>query len=134
MGRKVRVFFWLLTAFCFGYDFYLWGGLERTPLVGRELMKEAPFQSPLAATYMFLGQKVNGTLGREDQARAFAAARFPELVAHPEQLQFIGVRRFLDAQSLAGSLAYYGAPLLLVLSLVLHVRRQKPIRSLGGTS
>lgn len=134
MGAKIRLVFWLLTAICFGYNFYLWGGLEATPQVGKQLMRDAPFSSPLAATYMFLGRKINGTIGRVDEAREFAARRFPELVANPELVQNLAVPRFLAAQSLAGRLAYYGAPLLLLLSFVLHVRRQKPIRSLGSGS
>lgn len=132
MGVKIRTFFWVLTAICFGYNFYLWGGLEHTPVVGRQLMSEAPFGSPLAATYMFLGRKINGTIGRSEEAQAFAARRFPDLVAKPELVQNLAVQRFLSAQSLPGRLMYYGAPILLVLSFVLHARRQKAIRSLGS--
>lgn len=134
MGARIRLVFWLLTVICFGYNFYLWGGLEATPVIGRQLMNEAPFQSPLAASYMFLGRKINKTIGQREEAVAFAARRFPELVANPEKVQNLAVPRFLAAQSTPGRLAYYGAPILLVLSLVLHARRQKPIRSFGGTS
>ena len=133
MGVKIRIFFWLLTAICFGYNFYLWGGLEATPVVGRALMREAPF-SPLAATYMFLGRKINGTIGQREEAVEFAARQFPELVGHPEELRNMAVRRVLAAQSTPGTLCYYGAPILLVLSFVLHALRQKPIRSLGGAN
>ena len=134
MGKRIRLLFWLLTAICFAYNFYLWGGLEATPVIGRSLMREAPFQSPLAATYMFLGRKINKTIGRRQEAQEFAARRFPELIAHPELVQNLAVSRFLAAQSTPGTLCYYGAPILLVLSFVLHARRQKPIRSLGGAN
>jgi hypothetical protein len=100
-------------------------------VVGRELLKEAPF-APLASTYMFLGEKVNGTLRTSEAARGFAARRFPELLAEPLDLDKVSVARFTAAQSLGGKLAYYGAPILLVLSFVLHVLRQKRIRSFGG--
>jgi hypothetical protein len=132
MGPKIRLFFWLLTAIFFGYDFYLWGGLEGTPVIGKELMKEAPFQSPMAATYMFLGKKINGSLGTQDASREYARRHFPELVAHPEKVENLAVYRFLDAQSFGESMMYYGAPLLLVLSFVLHMMRQKQVRSLGS--
>jgi hypothetical protein len=132
MGVKIRAFLWVLTAICFAYDFYLWGGLRNTPLIGAQLMEEAPFDSPLAATYMFIGNKVVGTLGRRDEASEFAARRFPELVADPAEVEHLAVRRFLSAQNLWGTLCYYLAPILLALSLVLHVMRQKRIRSLGA--
>ncbi|MEO8161604.1 MAG: hypothetical protein ABI588_09305 [Arenimonas sp.] len=132
MGPKIRLSFWLLTAIFFGFDFYLWGGLQGTPVIGQELMKEAPFQSPMAATYMFLGKKINGTLGTQAASSAYAARHFPELVAHPEKIQNLAVYRFLNAQSVSESMMYYGAPLLLVLSFVLHMMRQKQVRSLGS--
>ena len=131
MGAKVRAFLWLLTAVCFAYNLYLWGGLKATPQVGKLLMNEAPYQNPLAATYMFLGARINGTLGRTDKARAFAARKFPELVSHPEQLQYLAVTQFRRAQDWWGSFCYSFGPILLVLSLVLHWRRQRPIRSFG---
>ena len=37
----------------------------------------------------------------------------------------------LAAQSAFGTLCYYGAPLLLLLSLALHATRQKQVRSFG---
>ena len=132
MGVKIRVVLWFLTAICFAYNFYLWGGLKSTPLIGAQLMEEAPFDSPLAATYMFIGNKVNGTIGRREEAREFAARRFPELVANPAEVENLAIRRFLAAQDYWGTLCYYLAPLLLVLSVVLHMMRQKRIRSLGA--
>ena len=132
MGPKVRLLSWFLTVLCFGYNFYVWGGLKDTPLISQQLMKEAPFGSPLAATYMVFGQKINGTIGRTDEGREFAAREFPELVAHPELVENLAVRRFLSAQSALGSACYYLAPILLVLSFVLHAMRQKKIRSMGG--
>ena len=132
MAAKVRTFFWFLTAICFAYDLYLWGGLKATPEVGRYLMKEAPTQSPLAATYMFVGEKIIAFIGISAASREFAARKFPVLVAHPESLQYLAVVQFRRAQDLWGSFCYTFAPALLVLSLVLHWMRLKPIRSFGA--
>jgi hypothetical protein len=55
----------------------------------------------------------------------------PELVAHPERLEYLAVDQVLDAQGAFNRLAYRGAPLLLVLSLLAHWLRQKRIRSFG---
>ena len=130
MGGKVRAFLWLLTAACFAYNLYLRGGLKATPQVGALLMNEASSQSPMVATYMSLGARINSILGRTEKARAFAAREFPELVAHPEELTYLAVTRFRRAQSWLGSFCYRFAVPLLVSSLE-HWRRQKPIRSFG---
>ena len=131
MGVKVRAFFWVLMAIFFANDFYLWGGLKLTPKVGETLTREASFDAPLAATYLVIGEKVVSSLGRSDAAREHAAKRFPEVVAHPEMLETFAVPKVLRAQGPWDKLCYYLAPLLLLLSLVLHTVRQKKIRSLG---
>jgi hypothetical protein len=133
MGKRIRMFFWLLTAACFGYNFYLWGGIYATPHIGSELITEVR-ESPLAATYMIIGEKAVGTVGARDGAIAHAASKFPELMATllPDEINKLSVSRFLDAQSAPGSLTHYGALLLLALSFVLHWTRQKGVRSLGS--
>jgi len=133
MGPKIRLYLWLLCALCWGYDLYLWGGLRDTPKIGAQLMDEAPFESPLAATYMFLGSTVLGPTGLSPGAQEFAARRFPYLIQHPEQLEYLAVAKLRAAQSWAGTLFYNLAPILLVLSLIAHWRRQKQIRVFGHT-
>jgi hypothetical protein len=81
---------------------------------------------------MVVGQKVNGTIGKTEEAVAYAARTFPDLIEHPDKVRYLAVSRFLAAQPAWGTLAYYGAPILLVLSFIAHAMRQKTIRSLGG--
>jgi hypothetical protein len=131
MGPKIRLYLWLFCALCWGYILYLWGGLRETPKVGEQLMKEGRFESPLAATYMFLGSTVLRPVGLSPGAQAFAARRFPRLVEHPEELEHLAVARVRAAQGVFGTLYYNLAPVLLVLSLIAHWRRQKQIRSFG---
>jgi hypothetical protein len=131
MGPKIRLYMWLFCALCWGYDLYLWGGLRETPKIGDQLMKEARYESPVAATYMFLGSTALRPVGLSPGAQAFAARRFPYLIDHPEELEHLAVARVRSAQGLFGSLYYNLAPILLVLSVIAHWRRQKPIRSFG---
>ena len=131
MEKSARAIFWVLTAWCFAYDLYLWGGLAVTPRIGNELRDQASVQSPLAATYLFLGRVAVDAAGRSGQAMSFAARRFPDQVADLEGSRQMILTRFLSAQKAIGTLAYYGAPLLLLLSLFLHARRPKQIRSFG---
>jgi len=131
MHKYLRPAMWLLTAWLFWHDFYLWGGLNDLKGVGRALVAAAKFETPLASGYMFVGSQLNGLLGRSEKAQAKAALRIPQCVAHPERLEYMAVDQVLDAQGAFDRLAYRGAPLLLVLSLVAHWLRQKRIRSFG---
>ena len=132
MGSKIRAVSWLLALACLGFDLYLWGGLAITPVVGKALREQASLRSPLAATYLFAGRKAVDVLGREDASVAFAARHIRAgVLADPGPRETV-VQRILAAQSATGTLCYYGAPILLLLSLALHVRRQKRIRSFGA--
>lgn len=132
MGSKIRTVLWILVFVFVGFDLTMWGGLAVTPVVGKELREQASLRSPIAATYLFAGRKTVDSIGRADAAMAFAARHVRAgVLADPGPPEAI-VQRILAAQSATSSLCYYGAPLLLLLSLALHARRQKPIRSLGG--
>lgn len=132
MGSKIRTVTWLLTFVFLGFDLYLWGGLAITPVLGKALREEAALRSPLAASYLFAGRQTVDALGREDAAVAFAARNIRAgVLADPGPKELV-VQRILAAQSATATLCYYGAPILLLLSLALHVRRQKPIRSFGA--
>jgi hypothetical protein len=131
MGPKIRLYMWLLCALCWSYDLYLWGGLNETPQTGLNLRREARGESPLAATYLFFGGKAVSLAGLSERAQQSAARRFPELIAHPEQTRYLAVSQFKAAQGVVGSACYNLAPILLVLSLIAHWRRQKQIRLFG---
>jgi hypothetical protein len=131
MGSKLRGFIWVVAFWLLTVDLYTWGGLALTPSIGKQLREQASAQSPIAATYLFLGRHAVHAAGLDDRARTRVAQRYPQEVAEIDGPHETVLLRFLSAQSGTDRLAYYGAPLLLVLSLVLHVRRQKPIRSFG---
>lgn len=131
-GAKLRALCWLLAGFFFAYDLAAWGGLATMPRLGEQLSHDASLHSPLAATYLGIGGFIVEKTGRVDEARAFAVQRFPNLPAPENTDRRHALEDVLAAQMSFGALAYYGAPLLVLLSLVLHVSRYKPIRSFGG--
>ncbi len=131
MGRKIRAVLWVIAFWMLAADVYTWGGLALTPSIGKQLREQASVQSPLAATYLFLGRLAVHASGLDDRARARVAQRYSQEITDIDGPPETVVLRFLSAQSASDRLAYYGAPLLFVLSLVLHARRQKPIRSFG---
>ena len=132
MGKWLRGLVWLVTFWMLGQNLYLWGGLALTPGVGKQLREQAKLQSPLAATYIFLGRHLLPAVRLDERAIRHVASRFPRQIADTESPPQTAVARFTSAQSAGEKLDHYGAPLMLVLSLVLHARRQKPIRSLGA--
>jgi hypothetical protein len=129
--KWIRVLVILLTLCCFGYNFFLWGGLKAVPEVGPKLMKDIR-NSPLATIYMVIGEKLNGTLGQTEAAKAYAVKQIPELMQHPEWLDLLPVTRVQDAQGALAGFSYWGGPLGIVLSLVLHWTRQKKIKAFGA--
>ena len=130
-GAKIRALCWLLAGALFAYDFAVWGGLASMPKLGDELRQDASLHSPLAATYLAVGGFIVEKAGQENGARAFAERHFRNLPAPEDTDRRHALVDVLAAQKSFGSFAYYGAPLLGLLSLVLHVSRPKPIRSFG---
>ena len=131
MGKFVRAACWILTVWSFAYNIYVWGGLAVTPTVGKQLREQSIVQSPIAASYLFLGRHAVMKSGMSDRARIHVGTLFEAEIADTQSPPQTILSRFLAAQSPSARIAYYGAPLLLVLSLVLHARRPKQIRSFG---
>jgi len=131
MGKTIRGLCWVLFLVFLAHDLNAWGGLAIRPDFGTRLRAQASVQSPLAASYLFAGRKASEALHRRDASVAYAEKHFrPGLFTEdgpPETL----LQRTLAAQSAFGRLCYYGAPLLLLLSLALHGTRQKQVRSFG---
>lgn len=130
MYKRITAFSWLLTVLFLGYNLFYWGGLAVTPGLGDALSFKAPRENILIGLYLSAGRQTVVLGGMPDSARRFAAGRLgdqlPGLVAQPS------IEGALLAQDWIGRAAFYGAPLLLVLSIVLSYFRPKPIRSLGG--
>ena len=133
-GGKLRAVCWLLTGIFFVYDLYAWGGLALTPKIGEQVRHDAGLHAPIAATYLGLGSIAVEKLGRTESARRFAAEKFPNMPTAGQTDRRHALSEALTAQTSFGALAYYGAPLLGLLSLMLHMTRQKPLRSFGGHS
>lgn len=132
MGPWIRAIAWLATLWMFASSLMLWGGLALTPGIGKPLRDQASIHSPLVATYMAIGRLALPPLGLEDRALRRVAASFGPQIADTDSPPQTLVPRFMAAQSASQRLNHYGAPLLLVLSLVLHARRQRRIRSFGA--
>src|ERR1700712_3201448 len=112
MGKGLRTLFWLLTLLALGYDLFLWGGLAVTPTIGRQLREQASLESPMAASYLFLGRHLVESAHLQSRAMNSAAKQFAGPVSDTESSPLMIVERFLSAQKAVPRLAYYGAPIL----------------------
>ena len=131
MRKALLILSWLLALLFLAHDLYYWGGIAVTPKVGERIDAQATLESPLAKTYLSIGRQIVGGLGRAAQARDYAATLSGDLYPEIEDDQHRALARLLDAQTPFGRVCYYGGPLLLLLSLVLHARCEKPIRTFG---
>ena len=133
-SKRLRTCSWLFSGLFFAYDLFAWGGLAVVPKLGEQLQHDANLHSPLAATYLAVGSYIVVATGQVESARRFAESRFPGMPSPGETDRRHALSEVLTAQKSFGTLAYYGAPLLALLSLLLHVGREKPIRSFGRSN
>ena len=67
--KWIRILVILLTLYCFGYSFFLWGGLKATPEIGKLLVKGVKVDTPCAVDVrgtLVAGQVVNKRFFRRD--------------------------------------------------------------------
>lgn len=131
MRKKFLPLCWLVAVLLWAHNLYLWGGVAVTPQVGDRIVDQSMLQSPLAATYLILGKQTVVPIGQSDSARDYAAERFSSVYPDIATDQHTALDRLLAAQSALFRLAYWAAPILLLLSIVLQLRKPKPIRSFG---
>ena len=75
MGKWLRAACWVLTFWFLAYNLYTWGGLAVTPTIGKQLREQSSLQSPIAASYLFLGRHaVASTASRTRRAPVRARA------------------------------------------------------------
>jgi hypothetical protein len=124
-------FCWLMAVLLIAQNLYLWGGVAVTPKVGDRIMDQALLESPIAATYLVIGEKTVTPLGIEASARDYAASHFSEVYPDVALDEHTALNRLLVAQSALLRTAYWAAPIFLLLSIVLQAIKPKPIRSFG---
>jgi hypothetical protein len=111
------------------YDLFLWGGLARVPNMGPAMQNVAARELSLAGLYLPLGNRLVELGGVAESAAAFAESRFAELEARVMSNPAAAMDIVLSGMSTGVSIGYYGAPVLLVLFLLLWWRRPRIVQS-----
>lgn len=129
---KIHVVALVLFVLCFSYDIVVWGGVEALPDVGPGIADSARREAPLAATYIAIGELVDSAV---PPLRDYGSARLSDALSE-------GFERIRADPTVAMDLifgaswnvthswlktAYWAAPVLLLVTVVLWVRRPKKI-------
>lgn len=135
MKSHLHVIAAVLFAVCFLYDLVVWGGVNQLPEVGPGISDSAHREAPLAATYIVLGGMLDaalpslGRFGADRLTDAFSQG-FDRIRADPTvAMDLIFGTTWNGAHSWIKSM-YWAAPILLVITAVLWIRRPKQVRAL----
>lgn len=136
MKNRWHVVAFALFVVCFVYDVIVWGSVDRVPTVGSAIADSAGREAPLAATYIAIGRMIDGAVpalgdfGRDRFTEAFGEG-FERIRADPTVAMDLIFGTTWNAAHSALKLAYWAAPALLLIAIVLFARRTKAIKTIG---
>jgi len=134
MKSQLHVIAIVLFAICFLYDIVVWGGVSTLPHVGAYIADSAHREAPLATTYIAIGTPLDAAL---PSLGDYANARLTDGLSE-------GFDRIREDPTVAMDLIfgptwnpthrlikamYWGAPIMLLVSAILWVRRPKPVHA-----
>ena len=136
MKRRLHLVAIALFVLSLLYNLVVWGSLPRVPEVGRQIAESAYREAPLAATYIGLGNLIDGVIpalqafGEKRVTLAFGEGF--ERIRNDETVAMdLILRGTWNAQHRWIKTMYWATPLLLVLSVILWLRRSRTVHSLG---
>ena len=130
---KLRNFQWLtlMTLPVLGNALYGWGGLTQVADLGPIAELSAKREGALTWTYMQGGRWLIERAGLQDAARQHAEALFAPsrsvLVGNPALAMDVLHRQTFGFQHRLLQWSHWGTPLLLLLTVIAYVRRQKAV-------
>ena len=137
MKRNLHVIALVLFLLSFGYNLLVWGAAPLVPEVGDAIANSARREAPLAATYIALGSPIDAAV---PALQAFGEQRLTAALGE-------GYARIREDSTVAMDLIftstwnvqhrwlktkYWLAPLLLLVTVVLWLRRPRKLHTLGG--
>jgi hypothetical protein len=130
MKRRLHLIAAALFVLSLAYDFYLWGGLARVPGLGPIMLQAAQREVSLAGVYLPVGLAIVDATGLADAAAASAADSFSTAQARVLANPDAAMDAILEGMPPDAAAAYYGAPILLLVSAVLWWRRPRVVHTM----
>jgi hypothetical protein len=134
---KVRLYLLALVVFvlCLLYDLVVWGGVRRLPDVGSAIADSARREAPLATTYIAIGSVLDGwvpplgSFGASILETAWGEG-FARIRENPGvAMDLLFHNRWNVAHGWLKTM-YWAAPVMLVVTLLLWLRKPKTVRTL----
>lgn len=105
----------------------VWGGLGRAPQVGPVVLEAADRDLGLASVHVLVGQWLVRSAGLDESAIEAGTGRFaaiiPDILANPD----VALETATTQMPWSVRLGYYGAPIMLLLALLLWWRRPRSV-------
>lgn len=126
----------LLFLIAFAYDAIVWGAAARISDIGEKLQKSAHHEALFASIYMVVGMPLVAAVPFLDEwgADTFQTAvseGFPRIHDDPSVAMDLIFTQTWNAKHRTLKIAYWAAPILALIALVLWVRRPKKISLMG---
>lgn len=127
MKRYLHVVAALIFLLLLCDQWLVWGGLGRAPQVGPVVLEAADRDVGLASVHVLLGQWLVHGAGLDESAIDAATRRFdaviPQILANPDAaLETVTTRMPWSVR-----LGYHGAPIMLLVALLLWWRRPRSV-------
>jgi hypothetical protein len=130
MRRRLHAILGILFVLALAYDFYLWGGLSKTPTLGRLVTDVTSRELALATVYVPAGGTLLDLSGQGAAAARHAQAVFAPLEAHLAANPQAAMETLVVEMPWLAKVAYHGAPLLLMAFALAWWRRPRMVHSL----
>lgn len=136
MRKRLHLIATILFFAVFLFDLVVWGAVPGLADAGAAIERSAGNEAPLATTYITLGAMLDGAVPALERFGAGVLTDalgelFPRIVESPPlAMDLIFSTRLNGTHGWLKTL-YWGAPVLLVLSLLLWVRKPKKVSLMG---
>ncbi|MBN8482457.1 MAG: hypothetical protein J0L88_12815 [Xanthomonadales bacterium] len=136
MRRRLHLVAVILFLAVLVFDLVVWGAVPGLPEVGESIARSARSEAPLATTFITLGAILDGAVPALERFGAglftdALADAFPRIVENPNLAMDLVFSTRLNATHGWLKLLYWAAPVLLLASLLLWVRKPKKVSLIG---
>jgi hypothetical protein len=132
MRNRLHVILGVLFVVALLFDAYAWGGLSKTPSMGRIVTDASTRELALAGVYVPLGKALLDVSGLAGPATAYAESEFAPVEAHVLANPAAAMETLVTGMPSLVRVGYYGAPLMLAAFALAFWRRPRVVRSMVG--